>query len=287
MNASFLRASLIILVWSASVWALSAIENPALGRKSDYTDTLIQTYREWPKGANFCGSLRKEPRLIHDYLVPTAKDPYYVGQKKCLTIQAPLERVLAVLSDYSQFTKLFPGFRSVTALKPAWPDTVLLHWEIIIPLFFVPDQSYDIAYATMVKKGRPKVAFCRYQLYQGNRLQFNDGLDILESAGRNVTFFYNVEFYKADYSLIGINTVTAKDVWEESIKGTFRSLAAIRLRSEFPVLSQSEFEKRRDEDAASSIQIFWNERQGQSLPPTFGEAPKKAKPPTIKKAQKG
>ena len=202
------------------------------GPQSRYTDSLLRMANEWPAARKFC-DLEMNATDIKSIGIKTEGRPYYVGFKKCMVIKAPLKAVAAVIDDAEHYGSLFPGFEKVEVVGKS-PHRTIVSWERAIPVIFVPNIRYEINYLAEVMS--PTRKFYRYQFRKGDRLRFNDGLEVLDEISPTTTLFTNYEFYEADYGIgiFGIKAASAETVWKESLKGGVLSLLSIRLKSEHP-----------------------------------------------------
>lgn len=200
------------------------------GPTSPFTDVVIELTKSWPKGREFC-RYETQPLQIQMVKIPTADRNYYVGFKKCMEIRAPLSAVARVIEDVEHYEQLFPGDKRVRILAKDRNKTTLA-WERVIPVFFVPNEKYQLDYLSAAVG--PGVKMYRTQLKQGDRLRFSDALVVIEAKGPNLTLYSDYEFYEADYGigLFGINAVGSKEIWKESLRGSYLSLLSIRFKSE-------------------------------------------------------
>jgi hypothetical protein len=212
------------------------------GPQSEYTSQLLNLVKTWPVAREFCHA-KTEPEEVQTMGITTPERPYYVGFQKCMIIHAPIEAVEAVKDDVEHYKDLFPGFKNVRVVSKEGNKTVLA-WEREIPVVFVNIQ-YQINY--LVDKSTPGRAFYRYQFKGGDRIKFNDGIEVLEAQSDGTTLFTNFEFYEADYALgvLGIQVASAEHVWQESLKGSYLSIFSIRLKAEHPDWSYDHIDKER------------------------------------------
>lgn len=202
------------------------------GPDSAYTPRLIGLLKNWTASVSFCHA-DTEPLSITMIGIRTPNRPYYVGFKKCMLVSAPMKEVEAVIDDSDDFQNLFPGLAGVKLVSKDGNKQVL-EWERKIPVFFVPNLKYKIGYlADKTSKNR---TVYRYQFISGDRIKFNDGIEVLEKLGDRLTRFTNYEFYEADYGLgiLGIRAVSEESAWQESLKGGYLSVISIRLKAEHP-----------------------------------------------------
>lgn len=236
------RTSVCDGVTSKKAVLLYPIDQTLDGPQSDYTAQLINLLKTWPAGRSFCHA-KSEPEEVQTLGIPTSGRPYYVGFQKCMIVHAPLEAVEAVKDDVEHYKDLFPGFKDVRVVSKDKNKTVL-SWEREIPVVFV-NIKYEINY--LVEKATPGRAFYRYQFKSGDRIKYNDGIEVLESQDDGTTLFTNFEFYEADYALgvLGIQVASADHVWQESLKGSYLSIFSIRLKAEHPDWTYDQIDKER------------------------------------------
>ncbi len=214
------------------------------GKESIYTKPLLSFLREWKKRRTFCKA-KEKPFKIETIGVRTPGRAFYVGLKKCMVINASFSRVYSVSIDFANYQRLFLGFNKVELVSKKDNFWVLV-WEKEIPFFIIPNIKYEIAYVTEEVDGN---SFRRYQFLRGDRIRFIDGIEILEKYEKNQTLFYNYEFYEADFGLglLGIDVASPERVWNDSLEGSYRSILAIRLKSENPEWSYELLHKKVDE----------------------------------------
>lgn len=201
------------------------------GTRSLYTPQMEQLMESWPKGRDFCHA-QTLPLEVQTIGVRTPDRPYYVGFKKCMVIHAPLKQVVAVKDDVPHYLDLFPGFRTIKKISED-QNRMTLQWERDIGVFFVPNIVYRVNYVREVSDTR---AVYRWQFLDGDRILFSDGVEVLESLTPTTTLFSNYEFFEADYGigLFGLKAMSSDGVWDESRKGSYRSIFAIRFKAEHP-----------------------------------------------------
>ena len=234
-----MKLSILLLLASLSMGNDSPVYTiKPTNTKSMYTQKLIDVVKNWTAGsADFC----KASSLPHQIYIQGIKTPgreYYVGFRKCMIVKAPLEKIMAAHDDIENYQKLYPGFKEVKVVSKTAQESVL-EWEKEIPVFFVPNIKYEIYYAS--DKSNPERTVYRYQFKKGERLKFNDGIEVLEKKPDGTVAYSNYEFYEADYGVaLGIQAASVEQVWKESAEGGYRSNFALRFKSENPSWS---FEK--------------------------------------------
>lgn len=225
--------TIFLIFWAAFAYGTSSdypLDLKLDGPQGLYTDALLQLIKQWPEGRKFC-QLKDEPLEIQMIKLPTEGRPYYVGFKKCMNIQAPLATVAGVMDDVEHYEQLYPGDKKVQILSRDRNKTTLA-WERKIPVFFVPNEKYQMNYLSA--SSGPGIKMYRSQLKQGDRLRFSDAIVVIEASGPKSTLYTDYEFYEANYGigLFGINAVSSESVWKESLEGSYLSLLAVRFKAE-------------------------------------------------------
>lgn len=227
---------LFLFSWVA--WGDSPAKKPMIfeveteNRKSQFTEALIEALKVWPKPREFCKA-EDGPFQTHTVGIRNPERDYSIGFKKCMIIDAPVAKAAAVIDDFANYQKLFPGFKTVIQMSQTQEETVL-EWEKEIPFFLASNIKYQMAYFSNEPQSGRK--FYRYQFRKGDRLKYSDGIEVFETLPNGKTLFTNYEFYDADYGigLFGINAVSAQTVWKESLEGSYRSILSIRFKAEHP-----------------------------------------------------
>lgn len=156
----------------------------------------------------------------------TQENPTYIGVEQWMEIDAPVERVKAILDDFESYKKLFVGFDDVKVLKSDG-NTHVLYWEQHIPV--LPNISYEMNY--LVSQLSDGKYVYRYQLRQARSIHFSDGVIVLESASPMKTRYSEYDFFDANW---GLMSLSKERIWTESVEGIYLSDLAIKLKAENP-----------------------------------------------------
>jgi len=194
------------------------------GPDSVYSGRLVQVLQRWPgKHLDAPG-----PGPVELTCIATAEQEKYVGMLQRATIRAPLSAVEAVLDDVAHYKDLFPNTVDVHVVPGSRRgNRYLTSWEQRIPVFFLPNVTYELAY--VVDKTTPGRSVYRYKLGRGDQLVASDGMVILEATGPDTTQFTEYDFFHARPV-----PLPTQFVWRESLRGAFLSDVAIKLKAENP-----------------------------------------------------
>ncbi len=196
------------------------------GPQSAYTTLLLQILKNWPPKHIDYGLQGDGP--INIRCIETAGNPLYIGLEQFMEIDAPFERVAAVLDDFAHYKDLFPDFEDIHVVSQD-KNKFVLFWEQHIPVFFIPNVKYEINY--LIDSSVPSRRVYRYQLRKSENMRNNDGMIVIEKREAR-TRYTEWDFYDADWGLL--KTVAPGRIWKESVEGIYLSDAAIRLKAEHP-----------------------------------------------------
>jgi len=209
------------------------------GPKSAYTPILLELAKNWAKsgtprefGPALYNSLGGNPLKM--VCVATSGNSFYIGLKQFMRVQAPLEKVEAVLDDIAHYKDLFPDYDDIHVISRD-DNYVLTYWEQHIPLFFVPNAKYEIGY--IVDKSNPNLALYRYQLHKGDSLKTNDGLIIVEREPGGTSRYSEFDYYDANWGVA--KALGVAKIWRESAEGLYASDVAVKIKAEHPEWSYS------------------------------------------------
>lgn len=199
------------------------------GVKSVYTPILLELLQKWPPAGVTYPEPKANPVQIECIETPGQKD--YIGLQQSLWIDAPLSTVSSILDDVAHYRDLFPGYDEIH-VKSRDGNRFLVFWEQHIPLFFIPNVKYDVAY--LVEKAEKNRAVYRYQLVSGKTLKKDDGIIVLEEVKSETgtplrTRYTEYDFYDADWGILSTDKA-----WSESTEGIYLSDVAIKLKAEHP-----------------------------------------------------
>jgi hypothetical protein len=208
---------MIGLIFSLAV----ALEGP----KSKYTDILIEQLPKTPW--EIINPVKADPHVnMECYLDPD--DDFYIGAGHQMKIQAPLKKVGEIVSDIDHYQQLFPGFEEVK-IKERKENVLTVFWEQIIPVFFLPNVTYETYYLSEASDS--KIVY-RYQLKKSSNLKASDGIIVLESKGPQNTFYTEYDFFKADYGIL--KALAPERIWKDALKSMYASDVAVKVKAENP-----------------------------------------------------
>ncbi len=203
------------------------------GIKSPYTDVIANLSSRWPFPAESLQITTTGPVQIKTWQTPG--QPYYMGIEQTMWVNSSFEKLESVIDHIDQYGDLFPGYKSVQIKSKKSPMVWLTLWEQIIPVPFVPNITYEIAYE--IKRTKKKKIYL-YALTQSNRVKTNDGFIVIENKGPNKTLYVTYNFFDADW---GPATIFGPDyLWEQSLENVYLSDLATKIKAENPKLSASD-----------------------------------------------
>jgi hypothetical protein len=220
-----MRAALIALLLAVGqpAGAIPVVDTPD-GEASFYGGWLSDVLRSWPAARVDVD----EARAIELRCIETPGDQGYVGIAQHMTIDAPLPVVEAVLDDVAHYKDLFPGIVDVKVVSGApAANRYVTSWEQRVPVFFLPNITYEMNY--VVDRSAPGSRVYRYRLQRRGQIRSSDGMVILEALESGRTRFVEFDFFKADWGPLPTGAV-----WRESVRSAFLSDVAIKLKAENP-----------------------------------------------------
>jgi hypothetical protein len=194
------------------------------GTDSVYSGKLVQVLQRWPgRHVHAPGGGPVELTCL-----ATAEQEKYVGMLQRTTIRAPISAVEAVLDDVAHYQDLFPDLVGVTVVPGSQRgNRYMTSWVQRIPLFFIPNVTYELAY--VLDRTMPGRSVYRYKLGRADQLIASDGMVVLEAIGPGTTQFTEYDFFHARPVPIPTHIV-----WRESLRSAFLSDIAIKLKAENP-----------------------------------------------------
>jgi hypothetical protein len=243
------RSQTVVLDPKALKIASHSVDSPLGGVESPYTKILIDLVRNWspqgpPKGWAQVESEDENP--VHLKCIETPGNPDYIGVAQYMTIHTALQQVEEVLDDINHYDQIFYGFEDIHLVSQEG-NRLLTYWEQKIPVFFIPNVSYQMQY--VLDKTATDRKIYRYQLYQSGSIKKSDGLIVIEKShekrlGKSnlnslttlgeqdveSTSYYEFDFYDADWGII--KTLAPGRIWKDSVESFYLSDLAIKLRSE-------------------------------------------------------
>jgi hypothetical protein len=228
------------------------LEGPA----SIYTPEIVRLIRQWPpKGLD--DSFKSDENPVKLQCIETPGNPYYIGLRQQMRVDAPLSRVEAILDDIDRYQHLFPGYDDIHIVSSSG-NKFLTFWEQHIPVFFVPNVKYQVTY--LMDKSSPHLKVYRYQLKESEHLKASDGLIVIESETDPKTLvqrtrYTEFDFFDADWGIL--KTLAPEKIWKESVEGIYLSDLAIKLKAEHPEWDSREIsEKGRKLLEANPVEKF-------------------------------
>lgn len=208
-----------------------AIDGPLGGVESAYAPILTSKIRGWPPAevqddAKNPGTDGNPVRL---QCIETPGSRFYIGLEQHMRVNAPIEKVAAVIDDFAHYQELFPDFDDVHVVSRDG-NRIVTFWEQHIPVFFVPNVKYEVIY--LVDASRADRRIYRYQLAKENHIKKNDGMIVIESDGPSRTRYTEYDFFDADWG--PLTTFAPGKIWGGAVEGIYLSDVAIQLRAEHP-----------------------------------------------------
>ncbi len=197
------------------------------GVKTPYTEQIIRLLKHWPP-TGISEKSFSEPLKIQCFSTPD--NPLYIGMLQMMWVQAPLQRVEAVIEDAGQFKDFFPGFLE-SKLTPIAANRWQVYFEQPPPVIFTKKIIYSMLY--MAVQPTAKMKIYRYQEKDGNYLKSSDGTIVLEEMGPNLTRYIEYDFWDADWGLAKTLGLGGK-IWHENVRGSALTDIALKLKAENP-----------------------------------------------------
>jgi hypothetical protein len=224
-----IAVSQIFVAWMVESQAASSnpkhpvYEKIETGKESFYSPKLIGLLKEWPPKIFPKNSA---PIVIVGIKTPSSEN--YIGIAKQFIIEAPLKKVTDLLDDFEHYKDRNPELVDVK-VKSKEGDQQVIEWEFKSPAFFVPNSKYEQVYVT--DRTFPNKVIYRYQLKEGNNLNFSDGLVVLESVGKK-TKITSFDFFDAKWGFLA--SVAMGKIWHDTIEGYYKGDLALKLQAENP-----------------------------------------------------
>lgn len=219
------------LLFSAET-AKFALTDTIKETESRYTTLFLKLVKNWPpKDLPYSGT---EGRVLHIKVYETPGNEDYIGIEQTMIVNAPTDRVEAVLDDVNHYADLFPGFADIHLVSKEG-NRFDVYWENSIPIFFIPNTKFWTTYT--VDKSNPAKIIYRAQLKEKKGLKTSDTLIVLEADGKN-TKYAEYDFYDADYGIL--KTLAPKRIWKDSVEAVIVSDLNIKMKAENPQMPYSE-----------------------------------------------
>lgn len=198
------------------------------GVKSSRTEVIDSLAAHWPP-AGLSREIAPDDQPVRLRAWSTPGDDYYMGLEQAMVVDAGMDRVEAVLDDFGHYQDLFPDYKDIHVVSRK-ANRFRVYWEQKVPLFFIPNVKYEMFYE--LDKSLPDRRVYRYQLARPGQLRHSDGLIVLERRGTASTFYFEIDFFDADW---GPAKVFGKDrLWKETVDGLVFSDVAVKLKAEHP-----------------------------------------------------
>jgi hypothetical protein len=232
-NISFV---VILITLIQSSWADTAtpypIDGPLGGVPSPHTEFVLNLVRNGPSP----GLPHPVSPNIPIYLrkISTPNSPYYIGLEQVIMIRAPLEKVAAVLDDFSHYQDLLVGFKDIHVSQQDG-NQFLIHYEQIIPVFFIPNVKYEMIFR--VDDTKPGRKIYRYQLKSPTKVKTSDGMAWIENVSKSsnelpLVRYVKYDFFDAEWGVL--KTIKPGAIWKNSVEAFFLADVAIALKAEHP-----------------------------------------------------
>ncbi|MBF0361743.1 MAG: hypothetical protein HQK49_12070 [Oligoflexia bacterium] len=195
--------------------------------------------------------------------ITTADNDLFIGVEQRMDINAPISKVFSIISDFKNYQNLFPGFKDIHIVSND-RNRYLLHWEQIIPIFFIPNIKYEMIYqinpipitttatvttttttiavatksasktesTTTTNTSEKKSWLFRYQLKNRGTILNSDGFIYIREKDANTTEYWEQDYFDAKW---GVAKVLGKDrIWKDAVTDLAISDFAIKIKAENP-----------------------------------------------------
>ena len=206
------------------------------GPKSVYTPLMKEMARHWPPPG--FDEAAVAPDHVQMVCLSTPHSRYSVGVQQSTWIHAPLSVVDSVMNQIGGLKDIFPGFKHIDLVSQD-ANQMLIFYEQIVPVFFLPNVKYQITY--LGDHSDPHRYFYRYQLKKAGDLNWADGFIVVEDHG-NETFYSEYDFGDANYGILKI--LGANALWKDAVEELYVALAGLKLHIENPTWDSKEIAER-------------------------------------------
>ncbi len=198
-------------------------------KESYYSIRLTSLLKSWPpKIFLHSKNSTQESRPVIMLGIKTQGNETYIGLGKRFLIHAPIKSVTDLLDDFDHYKDRNPDLVEIK-VKSQDGNRFSTQWEFKSPAFFIPNSRYEQIY--IVDRKNPNKIVYRYQLKNGNNLNYSDGLTVVESQGTS-TLVTGFDFFDARWGLL--SSVALGKIWKESIEGYYKGDLALKLQAEHP-----------------------------------------------------
>lgn len=194
---------------------------PPHGTYSDWLDRLLTDqqyevlFQETPDDSVKLNCLETEGRK------------YFIGVVQNMKVKAPIQVLTEVVSGIGSYAELFPGYAAIREVSREG-SRVLTYWEQKIPVFFVPNVSYEMDYDLRLED--PSLKIFRYKLHQPGDLKESDGFIILKKISDSETRYLEIDFFDANWGVLEV--FAPSRIWTDSVEGLYLSDLAFLLKAE-------------------------------------------------------
>lgn len=245
--ALILLSSLLSVSFATSLNATAPSPSAALpfpidydlgGPEGLYTSTLAHWAREALKGHwpptdfDFRAPSIHPENPVQVLALETAQRPLLAGIAQQTVIQASFQQVESVLDQIDGYAQIFPDYKVIQVLSRD-RNTSISFWEQIIPIFFVPNIRFKMAYVSV--QPRPHLKLYRYKLKESKDLKTSDGLIGIESIEKSSSpqvRYTEIDFFDLDVGMA--SSLPHERLWRETLEGIYLSDLGIKLKSENP-----------------------------------------------------
>ena len=201
-------------------------------KQSNYTSQVLALIQSWPPRDMPVPENEAHPVRIEGIRTPGNSN--YIGLRKSVLIHAPVARVEQVFEDFPDYDSVFPGVIKVKMQKDA--NRFTTHWERESPAFFIPNIRFEEVFVSEDQGDR---RFYRYQLRNGNSVNYADGLVVIEPKAAD-TLVSSYDFFEGDF---GIAKVFAESkIWSDTLESYETSDLALKAKSENPDWKRKQIE---------------------------------------------
>ena len=224
-----MKITILISLGAAALYFLLSLSASAAslgGVESTYTQTLLT--RLDAKDDVYRDIVKPDANGLSFVCFKDPKDEYYIGAGQFQTIDASIEAVAKILTDFDKYPQWTDGLVDSKSKKTG-DDTYLVSTEQEIPIPLVSNIHTQFVYEVKTTKERVTL---RYQLKKSDSLTAYDGLIILESLAPNKTKFTEYDTVNADWGVA--KAMGAKKLWSDSLKAMYQGDLALKMQAENP-----------------------------------------------------
>ncbi len=225
----FLTLTVILLKTSQMGAVPYAWETKLSGPQSPYTEVLVELAKR--SGPTPPKESRDDNPAVTAECFETPGNEFYIGLGQRMIVEASLASIDAIVSDFSQYSELFPSLKKVE-VNHKDQNLWVVAFEQNIPVFFIPNLKYEMYY--LFDRTKPNRTLFRYQLKSTGELNFSDGIIVLEKISENRTRYIEYDFFDGNYGIL--KTFAPGRIWEDSVHDILLSDVVVKLKAENPEL---------------------------------------------------